>query len=90
MIREWNSSRKREFFYFYPKSGTLKEKDGGAKGPIAHPVERIICNDEVSGSSPLGSTGGRYMSNEVIRNRETFETALIALVCASRNDSRTT
>ena len=56
MIREWNSSRQREFFVSLPKLGTLKEKDGGARGPIAHPVERIICNDEVSGSSPLGST----------------------------------
>ena len=26
------------------------------KGPIAQLVERLICNEEVSGSSPLGST----------------------------------
>ena len=25
-------------------------------GPLAHPVERLICNEEVSGSRPLGST----------------------------------
>ena len=25
-------------------------------GPLAHLVERLICNEEVSGSSPLGST----------------------------------
>ena len=25
-------------------------------GPVAHLVERLICNEEVSGSSPLGST----------------------------------
>ena len=25
-------------------------------GPVVHLVERLICNEEVSGSSPLGST----------------------------------
>ena len=27
-------------------------------GPVAHQVERLICNEEASGSSPLGSTSG--------------------------------
>ena len=26
------------------------------RGPIAQLVERLICNEEVSGSNPLGST----------------------------------
>lgn len=28
------------------------------KGPLAHLVERLFCKEEVSGSSPLGSTRG--------------------------------
>jgi hypothetical protein len=27
-----------------------------ARGPLAHLVERLICNEEVTGSIPVGST----------------------------------
>src|SRR5258708_6161358 len=30
-----------------------------AAGPVVQLVERLICNEEVSGSSPLGSTFGQ-------------------------------
>ena len=46
-------------------------------GPIAHLVERIICNDEVSGSSPLGSTKNRVMwmtrKRKSARENKTFK-----------------
>jgi hypothetical protein len=33
-----------------------KKRYSSAQGPLAHLVERLICNEEVTGSIPVGST----------------------------------
>ena len=36
-------------------------------GPLAHLVERIVCNDEVTGSSPVRSTAlGLYFVRSLL------------------------
>ena len=34
----------------------LKKRYSTAQGPVAHLVERLICNEEATGSIPVGST----------------------------------
>jgi hypothetical protein len=33
---------------------------GRYQGPVVHLVEHLICNEELSGSSPLGSTSSKF------------------------------
>ena len=40
---------------------------GEPKGPVVHLVERFICNEEVCGSSPHGSTSWLLVIGDVFR-----------------------
>ena len=54
--------RKRDFCF-------LKFRPGQIYGPVVQLVERLICNEEVSGSSPLGSTLNRRLVPVSLRGR---------------------
>ncbi len=57
-------------------------------GPVAHLVERLMCTEEVAGSSPVGSTKVNKISlsrkSRLILFRK--QTALLPCLCGRRSD----